>query len=101
MNHNFTFLISKPNCDDDEAANKLFNAGCDDCLLSCSNGQYELEFDREAKTRYLAVYSAILDIYAAIIGVDIEYIVLDRKTISMEEFWGKYLAQRITMIEEG
>jgi len=98
MNYNFTFLISKPNCDDDEAANKLFNAGCDDCLLSCSNGHYELEFDRDGYKLYSAIYSAITGVYAANIGVDIEYIVLDGKygkTISMEEFWRRY-----TMIEE-
>ncbi|HEX7376396.1 MAG TPA: hypothetical protein VF278_04755 [Pirellulales bacterium] len=44
---------------------RLYEAGCDDALLSCTNGVVYLEFDREAESLAEAIGSAVRDITAA------------------------------------
>lgn len=66
--HNFALVITRPELDDETAANRLFAAGCDDGTFSVTGGVVEIEFDREAETLVDAVSSAIRDIDRADIG---------------------------------
>lgn len=65
---NFKFLITKPDIDFTVAADKLFEAGCDDATFSVSNNIYTVEFSREAASSTDAVLSAITDLRRANIG---------------------------------
>jgi hypothetical protein len=66
--YNFSLVISQPTMNFDEAADKLFEAGCDDGTFGISNGLYEIEFDREANSFEEAIRSAISDVKKAKIG---------------------------------
>jgi hypothetical protein len=48
-----------------DTANALFEAGCADGTFSSSEGQAQVQFDREAKTLEAAVESAIAQVRAA------------------------------------
>jgi hypothetical protein len=64
--HNFILEISPPSgITEEDAADALYAAGCDDATLSVSNGIWELEFDRQAITMLDAVLSAKKDIAAS------------------------------------
>lgn len=50
---------------DEDIANKLFEAGCDDALFSADSTGVYLDFNREALSPYEAVESAIADVKRA------------------------------------
>jgi hypothetical protein len=60
----FTFILSGLDYDDvnDDTANKLYEAGCDDVLFGVSNGVVVLDFNREAEDLDAALLSAIRDV---------------------------------------
>ncbi len=58
--HEFTLIIDGVNVTA-EAANALYEAGCDDALFGRQNGRTTLDFCREAPTRMAAILSAIQD----------------------------------------
>ena len=66
--HNFSLLITAPTVDEETAADRLYENGCDDALFSVSGGVYEVEFDREAPSLRQAVLSAISNVNGAGIG---------------------------------
>jgi hypothetical protein len=69
MNYNFSIILGSID-NEEHFANLIYN-GCDDSLLSFSNGIYELEFDRDASSLEEAIISAIQDFEGAETGIDI------------------------------
>lgn len=63
----FAFTVILDGLDDinEDLANRLFEAGCDDAMLGCCNGVVSLEFDRDADSLAEAVGSAVRDITSA------------------------------------
>lgn len=75
---NFSLVISRPDVDDEDAANLLYEAGCSDGIFSASGGVYQVEFDREAVSMKEAVSSAIHDVCCSNIGARILSIQMGR-----------------------
>ncbi len=73
MSH-FSFTVHVSGIDlDDRYEDALYEAGCDDALVSVVDGNLQLDFDREAPSFDAAVGSAVQSILHAggrIIGVD-------------------------------
>lgn len=63
--YNFTLVLGPSPQIDEEIANKLFEAGCDDTLVGMRYGVSIMEFDREAASFCVAVMSAIEDVKRA------------------------------------
>jgi hypothetical protein len=63
----FAFTVILAGLDDinEDLANRLFEAGCDDAMLGCCNGVVSLEFDRDSKSLGEALGTAVRDIQAA------------------------------------
>ncbi|HET6883923.1 MAG TPA: hypothetical protein VFI31_27460 [Pirellulales bacterium] len=63
----FAFTIILDGLDDinEDLANRLFEAGCDDAMLGCCDGVVSLEFDRDSDSLGEAVKTALRDIQAA------------------------------------
>jgi hypothetical protein len=72
--HNFVLVLSGVSEPNDRLEDALFEAGCDDALLSFRNQTAYLEFDRSAKTLREAILSAIKDVEAAQLGVSVIHI---------------------------
>jgi len=70
--HNFTLIASGPLVGDDEIANRLYEAGCDDAAVSFQKGVVAIEFDREARNFIGALFSALVDVRKA--GLEVERI---------------------------
>ncbi len=68
MTYSFTLLISRPDVDEESAANRLYASGCGDGLFSVSSGRYSIDFDREADSLVEAVDTATRDVESAGIG---------------------------------
>lgn len=66
MNH-FAFTLQAAGIDltRDDYEDRLFNAGCDDALISVVNGELYLDFDRAAPTFDAATKSAQRDVERA------------------------------------
>lgn len=68
MKYSFTLVLAEKEITQ-ELEDRLFEAGCDDALISISNGgTMELDFDREAETFSEALDSAIADVKKAGFG---------------------------------
>ncbi len=63
--YDFTLILSGSPELDDELADKLFAAGCDDGTPSSCEGTVAVDFSREAKDLETAIRSAIADIASA------------------------------------
>lgn len=63
----FSFTVVLEGLSDitEDLENRLFEAGCDDTLLCCTDGVVYLEFDREAGSLAEAIGSAVRNIVAA------------------------------------
>jgi hypothetical protein len=73
----FTFILSGSlTVGEEEAANRLYAAGCDDAIFSAVNGKYFLDFDREATTLEEAVVSAKADVEKISIGLTVDIVAL-------------------------
>jgi len=59
--YEFEFIISNASYDDDDLADRLFEAGCDDALLSFSRNVARLSFMRESNSFLEAMASAVVD----------------------------------------
>ena len=68
MTYSFTLIISRPDVDEETAADRLYASGCGDGLFSVSNGKYSVDFDREADSLAEAVETATRDVESAGIG---------------------------------
>jgi hypothetical protein len=78
--HGFTLILDGVPDLTPEVTDRLFEAGCDDALISRCDGQVSMDFDRVAPTLREAITSAIQDTQRAGIGarvVRIEEVVLD------------------------
>ncbi len=63
--YEFTVVSSCPDADIASLSEKLFEAGCDDAIVSLQKGVAIIEFDREAKNFYHALKSAMADVRRA------------------------------------
>jgi len=64
--YNFTLIASGIDPElDENAINRLYEAGCDDATVSTQKGLIVLEFDREARNFISALFSAIADVQKA------------------------------------
>ncbi len=66
--YEFTLVVESPKSVSEQMEDALFEAGCDDALLSFRNGIAYIEFDRRAKDLEEAVISAIQQVENA--GLD-------------------------------
>ncbi|MEX2121371.1 MAG: hypothetical protein WD847_17390 [Pirellulales bacterium] len=57
--YSFTLLLEGVNEITDDLERVLYDAGCDDALLSASEDEVSLDFDREASSMFEAIRSAI------------------------------------------
>jgi hypothetical protein len=69
--HEFT-IVARGLSLDEKAADRFFEAGCDDATVSIQKGVIILEFDREAKSFFHALRSAIENVEAA--GAEVVHI---------------------------
>jgi hypothetical protein len=69
-NHAFTLILRGIQEVTEEAANALFEAGCDDGTFCARDGVAFVHFDREARTLDEAIQSALDDVRAAGFDVD-------------------------------
>jgi len=84
--YSFTFVISPPiGMTQEEAADKLYGAGCDDALLSVCNSVWQLDFDRVAFSRAEAIASASRNIKDARIGSLVLKVVKHKELVSILE----------------
>ena len=63
----YSFTIILHDCDDvnEETANTLYEAGCDDALFGISNGVVTLDFNREDESLLKILLSAVRDVRSA------------------------------------
>jgi hypothetical protein len=81
--YNFTIIASGFDPDlEDQATDRLFEAGCDDATVSAQKGLIVLEFDREARNFISALFSAIASVQKA--GGQIERIEPDHLVSASE-----------------
>lgn len=57
--YQFVLIVEGADLQSDEMFDAVFDAGCDDALVGCSNGVQFVDFDREAPSAGEAVRSAI------------------------------------------
>lgn len=69
-NHAFTLILRGMREVTEEAANSLFEAGCDDGTFCARDGVAFVHFDREARTLDEAIRTAIEDVRTAGFDVD-------------------------------
>ena len=74
--YNFTLILTRPDFNDEEVVDKLFDANCDDGTFCFSIGRYELIFDRKASSLHQAIISAINDLEKSGIGSYVKQIIL-------------------------
>lgn len=60
--HEFTFIVDGANLDDERVIDALYDAGCDDALVSSDSGVQSIDFEREAPSLHQAILSAIADV---------------------------------------
>lgn len=63
--HRFSIALDALDPDSDDFEDKLFEAGCDDALVTYRRGVVLLEFAREAKSVAHAIISAVEDVKTA------------------------------------
>jgi hypothetical protein len=68
MYHEFELLLAGVDELDDDVANALFEAGCDDGSPAQCDREVRIGFTREAPTMKQAILSAIADVHRAGIG---------------------------------
>ena len=66
--HQFTLILDGVPDLSPEVLDRLFDAGCDDALVSRCDGKVSMDFDRRAADMGTAIHSAITDIRKADIG---------------------------------
>jgi hypothetical protein len=66
--HDFALILSGISEPDENFANALFEAGCDDCTISVRGGRVSLSFARSAVSMKDAIRTAIRDVRKANVG---------------------------------
>lgn len=66
----FTLIVDGPDLQDQPLIDSLFEAGCDDATIGCSDGVQYVDFDREADVFGDAILSAVDDL-ETIEGVEV------------------------------
>jgi hypothetical protein len=69
--YDFTLVLTGNQGISDEAVNALFDAGCDDATVSIRSGRVYVTFSRAAGSMKEAILSAIRDVRAAGINMDV------------------------------
>lgn len=67
----FALVLDGPRRYDEHLEDRLYEAGCDDALLSVSQGVLCLDFDRRAPSLFDAVLSAVRDVEGAGAGATV------------------------------
>lgn len=60
--HHFRLIVEGADLQDEAVVDRLFEAGCDDALVGCTDGVQFVDFDRDAANFDAAVSSAMADI---------------------------------------
>ncbi|WAT01629.1 helix-turn-helix transcriptional regulator [Rouxiella chamberiensis] len=99
--YNFTLTISGINLDTEGHEDALFEAGCDDAMLSYYGKALYLEFEREAVSLNDAIATAIRDIERAGIGARVESV--DSTLVGLSDIaeLSDLSRQAITMLKDG
>jgi len=99
--HQFLLVLSGVDENTDKLADTLYRAGCDDALINTRNGVVYLDFDREAKTRYEAIASAIDNVEHADINVKVDHIEGEFVTLSDIAKRTNFSKQNISLLIKG
>lgn len=75
--YSFTLRVAGVHELDEKLEDALFEAGCDDALLSTREGELQIAFDREADNLLAAVVSAINDVEGAGLGLKISEVAIE------------------------
>jgi len=73
--YGFSIILKDIPCLEDEIAERLFEAGCDDCSSSSGEGITRAAFDREEESLEKAIATAIRDVRKA--GYEVDRVVMD------------------------
>ena len=76
----FTIVLSDLQVITEEAADALYEAGCDDALPHAGDGIVGVDFDREAPTLEAAIRSAVADVKRA--GFKVHHIEMEPEALS-------------------
>ena len=60
--HHFRLIVEGADLQDEAVIARLFEAGCDDALVSSTDGVQCIDFDRDAASLDAAVLSAVADV---------------------------------------
>ncbi|MCU5774659.1 DNA-binding protein [Erwiniaceae bacterium BAC15a-03b] len=99
--YNFTLTVSGINLDTEGHEDALFEAGCDDAMLSYYGKAIYLEFERDAPSLKNAIATAIQDIEGAGIGARVESV--DSTLVGLSDIaeLSDLSRQAITMLKDG
>jgi hypothetical protein len=97
----FVLVLSGVNEYTEGLEDALFEAGCDDALISYKNGVVCLDFDREANSLDQAILSAIKDIETSGVGAKANHIEGAFVTISEIAERSGYTKQAISLFIQG
>jgi hypothetical protein len=78
MKYEFSLILTQPDVTD-EAADKLFEAGCDDGSILTRNGVTRIQFDRQAANLDAALASAIQSVERA--GLNVSRVEIERHEV--------------------
>ena len=59
--HHFTLIVDGADLQDESVVNSLFESGCDDAQVGCTDGVQFIDFNRDAASLDAAVLSAVAD----------------------------------------
>ena len=62
LTFHFTLIVDGPDLQDQSLIDSLFEAGCDDAAIGCSDGVQYVDFDRDAENLNDAILSAVDDL---------------------------------------
>ncbi|SUX37178.1 Uncharacterised protein [Cedecea davisae] len=99
--YNFTLTVSGITLNTPGHEDALFEAGCDDAMISYYGNAIYLEFDREAPSLKNAIATAIRDIESAGIGARVESV--DSTLVGLSDIaeLSALSRQAITMLKDG
>ncbi len=78
MKYEFSLILTQPDVTD-EAADKLFEAGCDDGSILTRGGVTRIQFDRDAANLDAALASAIQSVERA--GLSVSRVEIERHEV--------------------
>jgi hypothetical protein len=78
--YEFTLILSGPAELTEEAADRLFEAGCDDGTPGSCNGVFSIDFHRQAPSLEEAIRSAIANVKLA--GYEVERVEIEAEAVA-------------------